>query len=109
MSNKEKGNGKKEINIKATLIGVRERCEKIEKIKALKEQHLQNENEKPSIGIRLIYNITKKQNQKLLVDLEKAFESKLAVNIDLQKQFIKPPYLTPQIVAHKTTKILNQI
>jgi hypothetical protein len=99
---------KKPINIKATLIGVRERREKIEKLKALKEQKLQTENDKPLIDIELVYNITKKQNQKLLVDLDRDFKSKLPFNTDLEKEFIKPPYLTPQIVAHKMTKILNQ-
>ena len=99
---------KKPINIKATLIGVRERREKIEKLKAIKEQKLQTENDKPFIDIELVYNITKKQNQKLLVDLDRDFKSKLPFNNDLEKEFIKPPYLTPQIVAHKMTKILNQ-
>jgi hypothetical protein len=109
MSRNSNGNGKKDINMKATLIGVRERRERIEKIKASTERQLQNENTKPSIGIELFYNITKKQNQKLLVDLNGAFKSKLSFNTDLEKEFIKPPYLTPQIVAHKMTKILNQI
>jgi hypothetical protein len=99
---------KKQINIKATLIGVRERMEKLEKLKALKEQKLQIENDKPLTEIELIYNITKKQNQKLLDELDREFKYKLSFNTDLQKEFIKPPYLTPQIVAHKMTKILNQ-
>ena len=99
---------KKPINIKATLIGVRERIEKIEKLKAIKEQKLQTENDKLFIDIELVYNITKKQNQKLLIDLDRDFKSKLPFNTDLEKEFIKPPYLTPQIVAHKMTKILNQ-
>ncbi len=99
---------KKEVNIKATLVGIKERCDRIERIKAIKEEKLKSENEKPLIGIQLIYNIMKKQNQKLLVDLDKEFKSKLSFTTDLQKEFIKPPYLTPQIVAHKMTKILNQ-
>jgi hypothetical protein len=104
------GNKKKEreINLKATLIGVRERLERLEKIRALKEEELQKKNDKPVIGVELIYNITKKQNEKLLVDLESEFKSKLSFNTDLQKEFIKPPYLTPEIINHKMTKLFNQ-
>jgi hypothetical protein len=104
------GNKKKEkeINMKATLIGVRERLERLEKIRALKEEELQKKNDKPVIGVELIYNITKKQNEKLLVDLDKEFKSKFSFNTDLQKEFIKPPYLTPEIINHKMTKLFNQ-
>jgi len=98
----------KEINIKATLIGIRERQEKIQKIKANRQKEVEIENDSPLIGIELIYNIMKKQNQKLLVGLDKSFKSKLSFNTDLQAEFIKPPYLIPQIVSHKMTKILNQ-
>ncbi len=99
---------KNESNIKITLVKAREKCERIEKIKALKEKKIQSENEKIFIGIELIYNIMKRQNIKLLNELGEEFKSQLSSNTDLEKEFIKPPYLTPQIVAHKMTKILNQ-
>jgi hypothetical protein len=99
---------KKEINIKATLIGIRERQERIQKIKANKEKQLQEENNKNAFGVELLYNVMKKQNQKVLEDLNEIYKTKLPSNTDLQTEFIKPPYLTPQIVSHKQTKILNQ-
>ncbi len=97
------------INVKATLFAIRERQEKLEKIKEKNKQFTANINNNLLIGTPLIYNIMKKQNQKLLDDVEKVFQSKLPFNSDLKKEFIKPPYLTPQIVAHKMSKILNQI
>ena len=108
MSRNIKKKREKEINFKATLIGVRERLERLEKIKALREEELQKKNDTPVIGIELIYNITKKQNEKLLENLDKEFKSKLSFNTDLHKEFIKPPYLTPEIINHKMTKIFNQ-
>jgi hypothetical protein len=96
------------INVKATLSAIRERQEKLEKIKEKNKQFTANINNNLLIGTPLIYNIMKKQNQKLLDDVEKVFQSKLPFNSDLKKEFIKPPYLTPKIVSHKLTKILNQ-
>jgi hypothetical protein len=96
------------INVKATLFAIRERQEKLEKIKEKNKQFTANINNNLLIVTPLIYNIMKKQNQKLLDDVEKVFQSKLPFNSDLKKEFIKPPYLTPKIVSHKLTKILNQ-
>ncbi len=96
------------INVKATLFAIRERQEKLEKIKEKNKQLIANINNNLLIGTPLIYNIMKKQNQKLLDDVEKVFKTKLPFNSDLKKEFIKPPYLTPKIVSHKLTKILNQ-
>ena len=98
----------KKINIKATLIGVRERQEKIEQIKKNKEIKNENDKNKIVIGVELLYNIMKKQNQMMLDELNETFKNVLPFNCDLQKEFVKPPYLTPKIVSHKLTKILNQ-
>ena len=101
-------NKDKKINIKATLIGIRERHEKIEKIKKEKELKYQNEKNKIVFGVELLYNIMKKQNYEVLGELNEEFKSSLPFNTDLQNEFVKPPYLTPKIVSHKLTKILNQ-
>ncbi len=101
-------NKDKKINIKATLIGIRERQEKIEKIKKEKELKSQNEKNKILFGVELLYNIMKKQNYEVLGELNETFKSNLPFNTNLQSEFVKPPYLTPKIVSHKLTKILNQ-
>jgi hypothetical protein len=96
----------KEINIKATLIGVRERQERLYKIREKKKSEENYNN--ITIGVPLLYNIMKNQNIKLLDDMNLAFKDKLSFNTDLKKEFIKPPYLTPKITKHKLTKVLNQ-
>ncbi len=96
----------KEINIKATLIGIRERQERLYKIREKKKNEENHNN--IMIGVPLLYNIIKNQNIKLLDDMNIAFKDKLSFNTDLKKEFIKPPYLTPKITKHKLTKILNQ-
>jgi hypothetical protein len=98
----------KEINIKATLVGVRERQERLNKIREQKKIENENVNNNITIGVPLLYNIMKKQNAKLLEDINEAFKTKLSFNTNLKTEFIKPPYLTPKIVSHKLTKILNQ-
>lgn len=103
-----KNNKDKHINIKLTLIGIRERQEKLEKIKKEKELKSQNEKEKILFGVELLYNIMKKQNYETLGELNETFKSSLSFNTDLQTEFVKPPYLTPKIVSHKLTQILNQ-
>jgi hypothetical protein len=98
----------KEINIKATLIGVRERQERLDKIREQKKLENENMHNSITIGVPLLYNIMKKQNTKLLDEITEAFKTKLSFNTDLKKEFVKPPYLTPKITSHKLTKILNQ-
>jgi len=93
----------KEINIKATLIGVRERQERLYKIREKKKSEENYNN--ITIGVPLLYNIMKNQNIKLLDDMNLAFKDKLSFNTDLKKEFIKPPYLTPKITKHKLTKV----
>ena len=44
----------------------------------------------------------------MLGELNETFKNVLPFNCNLQKEFVKPPYLTPKIVSHKLTKILNQ-
>lgn len=103
-----KNNKEKKVNIKSTLIGIRERQEKLDKIKKEKELKCHNEQNKILFGVELLYNIMKKQNHELLGELNETFKKSLSFDTDLQSEFVKPPYLTPKIVSHKLTKILNQ-
>jgi hypothetical protein len=97
---------KKEINEKATMVGIRERQERLSQIKE-KRKNLQNN--KLSLGIQLLYNTLKEQNIKLLANLKEAFETNLPYNCDLTIDYIKPPYITPKIVSHKNERYLNSI
>jgi hypothetical protein len=104
--NKSSSNQKREINKKATLEAILERQKRLEKInekKQKKEKSLQMKN-----GIELLFNIMKTQNIKILEDVRHEFKSCLPFNIDMETEFIKPPYLTPKIVAHKLERLLNQ-
>jgi hypothetical protein len=105
-SKKESNEEKREINKKATLAAVLERQKRLEKIKEKtkkKEISLQMMN-----GIELLFNIMKIQNIKILEDVKHEFKSNLPFNIDMEAEFIKPPYLTPKIVSHKLERLLNQ-
>ncbi len=103
---KESNHEKREINKKATLAAVLERQKRLEKIKEKtkkKEKSLQMMN-----GVELLFNIMKIQNIKVLEDVKHEFKSNLPFNIDMETEFIKPPYLTPKIVSHKLERLLNQ-
>lgn len=76
----------KEINIKATLIGVRERQERLYKIREKKKSEENYNN--ITIGVPLLYNIMKNQNIKLLDDMNLAFKDKLSFNTDLKKNLL---------------------
>jgi hypothetical protein len=105
-SKKESKEEKREINKKATLAAVLERQKRLEKIKEKtkkNEMSLQMMN-----GIELLFNIMKIQNIKVLEDVKHEFKSNLPFNIDMEAEFIKPPYLTPKIVSHKLERLLNQ-
>ena len=97
---------KREINQKATLMAIKERQERLSQIKEKKMKELQ-ENSKLSSGIQLLYDSMKLQNKKLLIDVGVVFKDNLPFNCDLQKDFIKPPYLVPKIVNHKLERHLN--
>jgi hypothetical protein len=105
-SKNSSNNQKREINKKATLAAVLERQKRLEKIKEKtqkKEKSLQMMN-----GIELLFNVIKTQNIKILEDVRHEFKSSLPFNIDMETEFIKPPYLTPKIVSHKLERLLNQ-
>lgn len=97
---------KKPVNQKATLDGIIERQQKI---KQLKEKHKKKANEKLSGGIYLLYNIMKKQNTKLLKEVQEEFEENLPFECNLENDFIKPSYIVPKIVSHRLERHLNKL
>jgi hypothetical protein len=97
---------KKEINQKATLAAVLERQKRLEKIKEKSKK--KTKSLVMSSGIELLFNVMKLQNIKVLEDVRHEFKSSLPFNIDMEAEFIKPPYLTPKIVSHKLERLLNQ-
>ncbi len=99
-------NKKREINKKATLAAILERQKRLEKIKEKSKQ--KQKSHVLMNGIELLFNVIKLQNTKVLEDVKNEFKSCLPFNIDMEAEFIKPPYLTPKIVSHKLERFLNQ-
>jgi hypothetical protein len=106
----KKSSPKREINPKATLMAIKERQERLSQIKEkkMKDKDIE-ENAKLFTGLKLLYNIMKRQNKYLLNDVNTVFKEQLPFNCDLQSEFIKPPYLVPKIVSHKVERHLNSM
>jgi hypothetical protein len=102
----DKKSPKHEINMKATLSAIKERQERLSQIKEKKDSKMKQDS-KMSIGIQLLYDVMKKQNGKLLNEIGIVFKTNLPFNCDLEKEYIKPPYLVPKIVSHKFERHLN--
>jgi hypothetical protein len=102
----ERKSQKHEINMKATLSAIKERQERLSQIKEKKDLKKKQE-EKMSTGVQLLYDVMKKQNRKLLSEIGSVFKTNLPFNCDLEKDYIKPPYLVPKIVSHKFERHLN--
>ncbi len=104
----EQRDEQRDINMKATLSAVKERQERLSQIKEKNMKKL-NQDAKISTGIQLLYNVMKHENIKILMDVNDVFKTNLPFNCDLQKEYIKPPYLVPKIVSHKFERHLNSM
>lgn len=102
----EKKSPKHEINMKATLSAIKERQERLSQIKEKKDSKMKQES-KMATGVQLLYDVMKKQNGKLLNEIGVVFNTNLPFNCDLEKEYVKPPYLVPKIVSHKFERHLN--
>ena len=104
----EQKSPKHEINMKATLSAIKERQERLSKIKEKKDLKMKlKQDAKMSTGIQLLYDVMKKQNSKVLNEIGIVFKTNLPFNCDLEKEYVKPPYLVPKIVSHKFERHLN--
>jgi len=100
----------KETNYHMTLEGMEKRYQKFMRNKQKRENGEARKKEHPEMldGVGLLYQILETENRKVLLKLQREFKDHIEHGVDLQN-LLKPPYLIPEMVSHKTERALNEI